>query len=81
MKKEIIVKTARVMEARALAELVAIAGGFSSKISIRMDSRTVNAKSIMGIMGLGLDIGKMVILEAEGTDEQAALTAMEEFLS
>ena len=81
MKKQITVKTTSVLEARALAELVAVAGRFTSKISITMDDHTVNAKSIMGMMGLGLDTGKEIVLESEGTDERDALAAMEDFLT
>ncbi len=81
MKKEITVKTSSVYDARALAELVALANNFSSHVMIEMGSRRVNVKSIMGIMGLGLDVGKVIKIEAEGSDEEAAVVALEEFLT
>lgn len=81
MKKEFVVKATSVLEARPLAELVALAGKYTSKISITMGDRTVNAKSIMGIMGLGLDTGKQIILDVEGEDEEEAICAMEDFLT
>lgn len=81
MKKKITVKASSVLEARPLAELVALAGKYKSSICITMDDRMVNAKSIMGIMGLGLDTGKQIVLEAEGDDAKEAVEAMEEFLT
>ena len=81
MKKEITVKSASVYEARSLAELVGIANNYSSRITLVMDNRSINAKSIMGIMGLGLDQGKVITIEAEGTDAAEAIAALEEFLS
>lgn len=81
MKKEITVKTTSVYDARALAELVGLASSFTSKITVIMGSRQINAKSIMGVMGLGLDVGKEVIIDAEGSDEAQAIEAMEVFLT
>ncbi len=81
MKKEITVKTSSVYDARALAELVALANEFSSQVMIEMGSRRVNVKSIMGVMGMGLDVGKVITIEAEGNDEEAAVTALEGFLT
>lgn len=81
MKKEITVKTSSVYDARALAELVGLANEFSSQITIDMDGRCINVKSIMGVMGLGLDMGKAVIIEAVGEDDTEAVAALEEFLT
>lgn len=81
MKKEITVKTSAVYDARALAQLVGLANNFSSKIMIEMEGRRINVKSIMGVMGLGLDVDKVITVEAEGNDEEAAITALEDFLT
>lgn len=81
MKKEVTVQTASVYDARALAKLVAIANEYSSKITIDMENRCINVKSIMGVMGLGLDVGKVVTIEANGEDEVAAIEALEGFLA
>lgn len=80
MTREITVKSTKVFEARPLAELVGKANEFSSKIMFKMDERVVNAKSIMGVMGLGIDLGKSLIIEAEGDDAEAAIDAIAEFL-
>ena len=81
MTKEITVSALCNLEARSLAQLVALASRFSSKVFITMDHRTVNVKSIMGIMGLGLDSGKQIMIEANGEDEQEAISAIEEYLT
>ena len=81
MKKEITVRTSSVYDARALAELVGLANEYSSQVMIEMGTRRINAKSIMGVMGLGLDVGKVIILEGEGSDEEAAIAALEDFLT
>lgn len=81
MKKDVTVQTASVYDARALAKLVAIANEYSSKITIDMENRCINVKSIMGVMGLGLDVGKTVTIEANGEDETAAIEALEGFLT
>ncbi|MBQ3030416.1 MAG: HPr family phosphocarrier protein [Agathobacter sp.] len=81
MKKEITVKTSAVYDARALAELVGLANNFASKITIDMNGRCINVKSIMGVMGLGLDVDKVITIEAEGEDEAEAVVAIETFLT
>ncbi|MBQ3558620.1 MAG: HPr family phosphocarrier protein [Agathobacter sp.] len=81
MKKEITVKTSSVYDARALAELVGLANSFSSNIMIEMENKRINAKSIMGVMGLGLDVDKVITVEADGNDEEAAIVALEDFLT
>lgn len=81
MKKEITVVAAGVLEARPLAELVGIANKYASNIMIGADNRMVNAKSIMGVIGLGIDVGTKLIVEAKGTDEEVAIAEIEEFLT
>lgn len=81
MKKEVKVSTAAVYDARSLAELVGVANEFASNITIDMNQRCINVKSIMGVMGLGLDVGKVVVVEANGEDEAEAVVAIEQFLT
>lgn len=75
------VKTSSVYDARALAQLVGLANEFTSMIIFDMENRCVNVKSIMGVMGLGLDVDKVVVVEAVGEDEELAVSAMEGFLT
>ncbi|MCL2665328.1 MAG: HPr family phosphocarrier protein [Defluviitaleaceae bacterium] len=75
--KKIIVNT--VFDSRPASLLVQTAGTFVSKISISMDEKTANAKSIMGIVSLGISEGQMITLTAEGSDEKQAVPAIEQF--
>lgn len=68
------------LEARPIALLVQEAGKFDSRIYIEIGSRKVNAKSIMGMMSLGMTDGDEVEVSAEGDDEEAALSGVCNFL-
>ncbi|MDH5353400.1 MAG: HPr family phosphocarrier protein [Gammaproteobacteria bacterium] len=64
------------LHARAASKLVNRAGQFESDVYIDKEGNRVNAKSIMGVMMLAASKGTEIILEAEGTDEQACLDAL-----
>lgn len=68
------------LEARPVALLVQEASRYESTIYIQSGDRRVNAKSIMGMMSLGLDNGEKLEVSAEGIDEQAAVDGIERFL-
>ena len=56
------------LEARPVAQLVQVASQFNSKIYVESGAKKVNAKSIMGMMTLGLDMGEEITLSANGED-------------
>lgn len=62
------------------AQFVKMAGTFSSKVFIEQRSRLVNAKSMMGVLSLGLLPGQMVLLSADGPDERTAMESLSKFL-
>jgi len=64
------------LHARAAAKFVNYANQFASKIEITKDSKTVNGKSIMGVMMLAAAQGSQLLLIAEGQDEQQAISAL-----
>jgi Phosphotransferase System HPr (HPr) Family len=66
--------------ARPIAKLVQIASQYQSRVSIRQNSKTVNAKSIMGMMTLGLALGQSLDVEIEGEDEKDAMYSIEQYL-
>ena len=61
--------------------LVQVASQFESTVYINSDDRKVNAKSIMGMMSLGLASGEEVTVVADGNDEDTAVVEIEKFLS
>lgn len=67
-------------EARPVAVLVQKASQFESKVYIVSDDKKINAKSIMGMMSLGLTQDSEVTVSAEGSDEQQALDTLVEYL-
>lgn len=64
------------LHARASAKLTQAAGQFQSAIWITRNQRRVNAKSIMGVMMLAAAKGSIIQLEADGSDENAAMETM-----
>jgi phosphocarrier protein HPr len=64
------------LHARASAKFTKLAGGFTSEIHLSRNSRRVNAKSIMGVMMLAAGVGSMIEIEADGADEQEAMSAL-----
>lgn len=69
------------LEARPVAVLVQKASQYDSTVYIQAEGKKVNAKSIMGMMSLGLDMGEEVTVIADGDDESAAIDSIEKYLS
>ena len=68
------------LEARPAALFVQIASKFESHISVIVNEKQVNAKSIMGMMSLSVGSGDEVVVVAEGADEEAAASEIELYL-
>ena len=69
------------LEARPVAMLVQIAGQYESHITVVYNGSKVNAKSIMGMMSLGLAKGEEITIITEGTDEAEAIKGIEDYLT
>ena len=80
IKKPITVQLANGLEARPVALLVQVASQYNSKIYVEDGDRKVNAKSIMGMMTLGLIAGQSITVEADGADEDQAVSEIEKYL-
>ncbi|MCA3250161.1 MAG: HPr family phosphocarrier protein [Pseudomonadota bacterium] len=68
------------LHARASAKLTKLAGSFRSDIHLARNGRRVNAKSIMGVMMLAAGQGSEIEIEADGSDEAAAVQALRELI-
>ena len=68
------------LDPNAVALLVQTATKFKSSIMLTQTDKKANAKSIMGIISLGLSAGQTVTIMAHGEDEVQALPAIEAFL-
>lgn len=79
--KDIRINLENGLEARPVALLVQEASKYDSTVYIQSGDKKVNAKSIMGMMSLGLDNGEDLVVIAEGSDEQLAVDNIERFLT
>ncbi len=78
--KEIVVRCESGLHNKQATYFVQKANEFTSSIYLESGSRKMNAKSLLGIMSLGVITGSTVTLMAEGADAQAAVTALEALL-
>ena len=74
------IKVKNTLDTRQIAYLVQCAGQFKSDIRIEEDEKFINAKSIMGMMALGLVPGQTVKVSADGADEAQAIESIEKYL-
>jgi phosphocarrier protein HPr len=68
------------IHARPATQLVHKASQFQAEITLTYKEKTVNLKSIMGVMSLGVGQGAEVTIKAEGSDAQEAITAIDELI-
>ena len=80
IKKSVKIRLSNGLEARPVALLVQVASQFESTVYLETSDKRVNAKSIMGMMNLGLNNGEEVSVVCEGTDEETAIEDVEKFL-
>ncbi len=68
------------IHARPASVLVATASAFSSQITLEVNGRKADVKSIMNLMALGVKSGDEVVFTAEGADAEEALAAVEKVM-
>ena len=78
--KEIVVRCESGLHNKQATYFVQKANEFNSMIWLESGSRKMNAKSLLGIMSLGIVTGTEVTLTAEGSDAEAAVSALEALL-
>ncbi len=70
------------IHARPAGNLVKLIKGFSSSVTIEKEGKpAINGTALMKLMGLGVKCGETVKFTVEGDDEEAAVKAIEEFMS
>jgi phosphotransferase system HPr (HPr) family protein len=81
MKKvSVIIESKSGLHARPASTFVACAQKFDSEINLEKDGNTINAKSIIGILGLGVSSGDEITIIADGQDEADAVLALEKLV-
>ena len=81
IRKSVTIGISNGLEARPIGMLVQVASQYVSNIYLESEERKVNAKSIMGMMSLGLDTGESVTVSVDGADEEEAMKSIEKYLS
>ena len=80
VEKQFTVKDEQGIHARPASILVSTATKFKSEINLLYNEKSVNLKSILGVMSLGIGLGGEFTISATGIDEQDALNGLEEAL-
>lgn len=75
--KEIVVRCESGLHNKQATYFVQKANEFECNIWLESGSRKMNAKSLLGIMSLGIVTGATVVLSASGTDAEDAINALE----
>lgn len=68
------------LHARPAAQFVQTAAKFSSKVTLTGNNKTVDAKSVLSVMTMGLVGGMEITLTADGEDEAVCITALTELI-
>ncbi|MEH7388626.1 phosphocarrier protein HPr [Bacillus sp. JJ1521] len=69
------------IHARPATVLVQAASKYNSDIQLEFNGKSVNLKSIMGVMSLGIGQGAEVKIVAEGSDEAEAIANLTEIMA
>ena len=80
VKREMAITNNIGLHARPATFFIQKANTFKSSVWIEKDDRKVNAKSLLGIMSMGIVTGVVVTLSASGPDAEAAVISLENLL-
>ncbi len=78
--KEVVINNQVGLHARPATFFIQKANEFKSSIWVEKDERRVNAKSLLGVLSLGIVKGTAVTIIADGTDEDAAIATLAELI-
>jgi phosphocarrier protein len=79
--RNIVIVNTSGLHARPATFFIQKANSFKCSIWVEKGDRKVNAKSLLGVLSLGITKGMTVTLIADGSDENAALDALEELIN
>ncbi len=74
--RTITIKNSVGLHARPATFFIQKANSYKSSVWVEKDERRVNAKSLLGVLSLGIVQGMSVTLVADGADEEAALDGL-----
>ena len=79
--KEVVINNQVGLHARPATFFIQKANEFKSSIWIEKDDRRVNAKSLLGVLSLGIVKGTAVNLIADGPDEEGAIATLSDLIA
>ena len=79
--KEVTIQNSVGLHARPATFFIQKANEFKSSIWVEKDDRRVNAKSLLGVLSLGIQKGTRIMICADGPDEELAVDALVELIN
>lgn len=77
--KEVTLSSKAGFESKMAAKLIQKASAYESNIWIQKEERKANAKSLLGLLSLGISPGDTITIITDGRDEETALKELEAF--
>jgi phosphocarrier protein HPr len=78
--KDVIIKNSTGLQSKSAAVFIQKASNYKSSIWIVKDERKANAKSLLGVLSLGIGQGAKLVITVEGEDEAEAAADLEKYL-
>ena len=78
--KEVVISNQVGLHARPATFFIQKANEFKCSIWVEKDERRVNAKSLLGVLSLGIVKGTSITIIADGTDEEAAIDTLSQLI-
>ena len=78
--KEVKITNAIGLHARPATFFIQKANTYKSSIWVEKDDRKVNAKSLLGVLSLGIAKGMTIVLVADGQDEELAISGLSDLI-
>ena len=78
---EVVINNASGLHARVATFFVAKSNSYKSTIMVEKDERRVNAKSLLGVLSMGIVKGTSITLISDGADEEEALNGLTELIT
>ncbi|MBQ4110674.1 MAG: HPr family phosphocarrier protein [Clostridia bacterium] len=79
--KEVVVQNPVGLHARPATFFIQKANEFKSTMWVEKDERRVSAKSLLGVLSLGITRGTTITIIADGADEEASVDALVELIN
>lgn len=78
--REIVIKNSSGLQSKSAAKFIQKASNYKSNVWIVKDERKANAKSLLGVLSLGIAPGTKLVITIEGEDETEAAADLEKYL-